>query len=59
MTKTELIEENQKLTRKIMRKDREISELIHMHREIEKRMDDIFSNAEKQKKQTRWWMFFD
>ena len=58
MTKKDLISENKYLKKLISKKDQEISELIHMHREIEKRMDSIFKEVSDQQKKTHWWERF-
>lgn len=58
MTKEQLVQENRLLKSVIKRKDAEISELIHMHREIEKRMGEIFCDVAEQQKNTRWWHRF-
>jgi hypothetical protein len=58
MTKKELMAENRFLKKLLIRKDTEISELIHMHREIEKRMQSIFGEVDLQEKNTSWWQRF-
>jgi predicted RNase H-like nuclease (RuvC/YqgF family) len=59
MTKTALLEENRQLKAKLHQKDLEIAELIHMHREIDKRMDGLIKDAAEQRENTSWLdMFF-
>jgi hypothetical protein len=55
MTKKELQTENRLLKKIISKKDQEISELIHMHREIEKRMTSIFGEVAQQEQNEPWW----
>lgn len=55
MNKQELERENKRLKELLRRKDLEISELIHMHREVDKRMDEVFKEMNRQQEQKSWW----